>query len=290
MNPAKPKAKALWRRRAIKRYHGLYPWGSIQEKKMVEKTDKEVYFTPKQAAECFNLSLSTIKNYIYAGKLNTLITPGGHHRISKAELLSVLEAKVNVAPVSETSDMRFAQVSCNALLNVFKTLGEPGSLFIIHGKRVLKIAYDLSKALSLSAKESRYIEMAALVHDIGNIGIDKRIMLKTGLLTSQEYEVIKKHPEIGKELLNSMNQMQEIADMVSQHHERMDGKGYPEGLTGSVITKGARIISIAEAYDSMVSEYSYKAPVSKDMAIAELIKHKGAQFDADMVEIFVKTI
>ena len=257
---------------------------------MREKTDAEVYFTPKQAAECFNLSLSTIKNYIYAGKLKTLITPGGHHRISKAELLSVLEAKVTVASVTETSDIQLAQVSCGALLSVFKTLGKSGNSFIIHGRKVSKIASDLSKALSLSAKESKYIEMAALVHDIGNIGIDRRIILKAGLLTSQEYEFIKKHPGIGKELLNSMNQMQEMADIVSQHHERMDGKGYPEGLAGSSITKGARIISIAEAYDSMVSEYSYKTPVSKDMAIAELIQHKGTQFDADMVEVFVKII
>jgi putative nucleotidyltransferase with HDIG domain len=148
----------------------------------------------------------------------------------------------------------------------------------------------LSKALGLTDEDVLYARMAGLVHDIGHVAIDRRILLKPDGLTIQEYESIKSHPSKGWELLNSIKELRDIADIVSQHHERMDGTGYPEGLSETGITKIARIISIAEAYDSMVSDYSYKKPVSKDMAIAELTSWKGLQFDGDIVEVFIKII
>ncbi len=179
---------------------------------------------------------------------------------------------------------------CMTFVNIFKLLGLPGNSFISHSKRVSEISYRLSKASGLRDEDILCVKMAGLVHDIGHMAIDKHILLKSGVLTTQEYELVKLHPLKGEELLNSIKELKEIADIVSQHHERIDGLGYPRGLKEKSIKKAARIISIAEAYDSMVSEYSYKKPVSKDVAISELLGKRGSQFDGEIVELFIHSL
>lgn len=256
---------------------------------MVEKLEANIYFTPREAARHLNLSLSAIKNYIYANKLKTLKTPGGHHRISKDELLAAMGEKNNLSVKMEDSSV-YMETYCMALLNAFKLLGSIGNSFIIHSKRVSEISYNLSKALALTKEEVIYVKMAGLVHDIGHMAIDKSILVKIEPLTPYEYELVKIHPVKGEELLNSIKELREIANIVAQHHERIDGAGYPKGLTEKDIKKTACIISIAEAYDSMVSEYSYKKAISKDMAMAELMERRGTQFDGDIVEVFIKKV
>lgn len=248
----------------------------------------EVYFTPKQAAEYFNLSLSTIKNYIYAKKLKTLKTPGGHHRISKSELLKTLES--NAVHEGRDSEVASARIFSSIMLSIFKALGPAGSLLGLHSQKVSALSSGIAKAMAMKEEDIKRIEMAGLIHDVGQIGIERRILLKSGVLTSKEYESIKNHPRIGKEMLSSVKELKDIADIVSQHHERMDASGYPDGIRGRDIRTGARIISIAEAYDAMVSGHSYKTPVSKDMAIAELMQNRDTQFDGEIVDIFLRTI
>ena len=256
---------------------------------MKERLETDVYFTPREAAKHLNLSLSAIKNYIYANKLKTLKTPGGHHRISKIELLAAM-GEVGVFPVKMEDNSRGMEAYCMALMNVYKLLGELGDFFISHSLRVSEASYKLSKVLGLSRKDIMQAKMAGLVHDIGHMAIDRRILLKSGGLTAQEYELIKFHPARGEELLNSINELKEIADIVGQHHERIDGTGYPKGLKGKDIKKIARIISIAEAYDSMVSDNFYKKPVSREVAISEIVEEKGMQFDPELVDSFIKII
>lgn len=252
---------------------------------MKKKFEGDIYFTPKQAAEYFNLSLSTIKNYIYAGKLRTLKTPGGHHRISKAELLITLDRR------AASEDLLSSAVFLsNITMALFNAIGPAGRSLSLHVQNVSELCSQTAKKLGLDGPDIDRIKIAGLVHDIGHIGIDKRILLKSGPLSAQEYESIKKHPALGYQTLNSIKELNGVADLVIQHHERIDGSGYPKGLKGNGIHLGARIISIAEAYDSMVSEHSYKTPISKDMAIAELMRHKGTQFDKDIVEAFVQVI
>ena len=256
---------------------------------MKEKLETDVYFTPREAAKHLHLSLSAIKNYIYANKLKTLKTPGGHHRISKSNLLVAMGEEGKVFVRTEAAPISI-EPSCSALLNVFKLWGTSGNMFIMHSRRVADISYRLSKALRFTDEEANYIKMAGLVHDIGHMAIDRHILLRTGSLTSEEYELIKLHPTKGEELLSSIKELKDIGSIIVQHHESIDGTGYPEGLTGRAIRKEARILSIAEAYDSMVSEYSYKRPVSKEAAMSELMKQRGFQFDKQMVDIFLKII
>jgi len=248
----------------------------------------EIYFTPKQAAEHFNFSLSTIKNYIYAGKLRTLKTPGGHHRIRKSELLLTLGE--DALSRKRLTDRPQQVVLSDAILAVFKIFGPVGESLIIHAKNVAELSIRISKAMGMSEFHLKRIQAAALVHDIGHIGLDKNIFSKKDALTLEEYDSIRKHPLIGKEILNSIKDLEDISDIVIQHHERVDGKGYPGGLYGHEIQKESCVISIAEAYDSMTSPSSYRAQISKRQAIEELSEKKGSQFDKDIVELFVKNI
>lgn len=256
---------------------------------MKERLETDVYFTPREAAKHLNLSLSAIKNYIYANKLKTLKTPGGHHRISKIELLAAM-GEAGAFPVKTEDHSMDMEAYCMALMNVYKLLGELGDFFISHSLRVSEVSYKLSKLLGLSHKDILQVKMAGLVHDIGHMAIDRRILLKPGVFTAQEYELIKFHPARGEELLNSIKELREIADIVGQHHERIDGTGYPKGLKGKDIKKTAKIISIAEAYDSMVSDHFYKKAISREIAISKIMEEKGMQFDSELADIFIKII
>ena len=255
---------------------------------MKNNFNQEVYFTPKQAAEHVNLSLSTIKNYIYAGKLRTLRTPGGHHRIRRSELLSIL-GDISIDNIN-THDASLIDTLCISILGVFKTFGPAGESSIIHAQEVSRLSSEVARDMNMSDSDIKRIEIAGLLHDIGHIGIDKYIIFKQGNLNHQEYELIKKHPTLGAKMLSSIKELKDIAVIVAQHHEKVNGKGYPKGLDRRNIQKGARIISIAETYDSMVSSHSYKTPVSKEIAINEIIQKRGTQFDSDIVEHFVKIV
>jgi putative nucleotidyltransferase with HDIG domain/excisionase family DNA binding protein len=256
---------------------------------MKKKFETEIYLTPKQAAEHFNLSLSTIKNYIYAGKLKTLKTPGGHHRIHRNELLVTLGDK-DAATTEKIDIFSLKLTLCNAMLAVFRILGRAGSHLALHARNVSELSSELARKMSMNDSEVRLIEIAGLMHDIGHIGIERHVLLKSSPLTPDEYESVKNHTSIGEDVLRSIKELRDIADIVAQHHERMDGRGYPNGLDGEKIRKEARIISIAEAYDAMVSPRSYRKQISKDEAMRELLENKGSQFDTEIVEIFTKTI
>lgn len=256
---------------------------------MKRRFDGEIYFTPKQAAEYLNLSLSTIKNYIYASMLKTLKTPGGHHRIRKDELLRVMGETEHLKPKTEDS-VGLIELCCITLLNVFKVLGPAGNSLIIHSKNVSEISYNLSKAMQLTEEDAGRVKMAGLVHDIGHIGSEKDFFSRKTPISDRDYKLLRGHTERGKNVLASVEILKDIADIVSQHHERPDGNGYPDGLKGDKIDRLARILSIAEAYDSMVSPDYYKEPISKEEAIKELLQNKGLQFDSEIVELFVERI
>ena len=250
--------------------------------------NEDVYFTPKQAADYFNLSLSTIKNYIYAGKLKTLKTPGGHHRISKSELLATLGHRALLR--EDSAGPSSVMLLSNVMLAMFNSLGRLGQSLSLHAQNVSRLCSEAAKAMAMDEKNIAIVRMAGLIHDIGHIGVDKDILLKRQVLSTQEYESVKDHPRIGFQILNSIKDLEDIAVIVFQHHEWVDGTGYPKGLKGDAIQKSARIISIAEAYDSMVSEHSYKRPITKKAAMAELKNQKNKQFDGEFVELFTKII
>ncbi len=157
-----------------------------------------------------------------------------------------------------------------------------------HSKRVTKMAVSLAEAMKMPATDIETIQRAGLLHDIGKIGIPPEILDKPGKLTTEEYRLICKHPRIGKEILEPIAAFAEIAEIVDQHHERYDGKGYPARISGNDIHLGARIIAIADTFDACISERPYRSGMEFDQAIKIIRNGAGTQFDPQLVELFME--
>ena len=156
-----------------------------------------------------------------------------------------------------------------------------------HSMRVTLYSLALAKSLKLPEDLLEEIETTGLLHDIGKIAIPEKILLKPGKLTDEEYAVIKTHPELGEHLVNGIGKLKLISNWLKYHHERFDGKGYPEGLVGEQIPISSRIIAIADTYDAMTSSRSYRPALSHEEAISEVKRCSGTQFDPALAELFI---
>ena len=159
-----------------------------------------------------------------------------------------------------------------------------------HSTRVANYSRKLAERAGKSQKERDEIYYAALLHDVGKIGIPESIINKTGKLTDEEYDIIKQHPVIGQEILSKIGMSPFLRVGANYHHERYDGGGYPEGLKGEETPEIARIIAVADAYDAMTSKRSYRDPMSVEKAREEIIKGSGTQFDPVYAGIMVNLI
>lgn len=158
-----------------------------------------------------------------------------------------------------------------------------------HSYRVNEMCREMGLALGLSDQQISELKNVALLHDIGKFKLDQKILNKPGKLTAREWREIKRHPEIGYQMLCRLN-MKIIAENVLAHHERWDGNGYPRGLKGDQIPLFARINAIVDAYDAMMNDRSYRKALPKKEAIGELKKNAGTQFDPELVELFLEKI
>ena len=131
--------------------------------------------------------------------------------------------------------------------------------------------------------------MAGLLHDVGKIGVPETVLQKTGKLTAEEFEQMKKHPEIGARILHDIKQVKDIIPGVMHHHERYDGKGYPTGLAGENIPLMGRIICLADCFDAMTSNRTYRKALPLEVALGEIRRCSGTQFDPRLTEAFLRT-
>jgi len=157
-----------------------------------------------------------------------------------------------------------------------------------HTDEVVHYAVSLAKALKLPAGEIENLRLASLLHDIGTVSIPDEIMNKRGPLNDEERSIVQGHPEFGEMILQKASQLESIIPAILYHHEQYDGNGYPNGLKGKKIPLLARILSVVEAYQAMISERPYRERLSQEAALKELRENAGKQFDPDMVEIFVE--
>ncbi len=156
-----------------------------------------------------------------------------------------------------------------------------------HSYRVSRYALSIGRVLGLSGKRMELLEYAALLHDIGKIGVRGDIISKNGKLTDEEYEDMKSHPAVGAKIIERLKFLKDAAQIVKHHHERPDGRGYPEGLGGEEIPFEARILHVCDTLDAMTSTRSYRQALSVESAIEEFKKYRGSQFDTEVVDALV---
>lgn len=190
------------------------------------------------------------------------------------------EAKItNLIAKSDKTLVEFIQL-------VAKTLEAKDHYTAGHSLRVMDYAVKIAQKLNLSVYEIELLKHACLLHDIGKIGIPNGILNKKSPLNEKDRAHIINHPVLGKQILSMVSEFQNILDIVYLHHERMDGKGYPNGLTKDEIPLLARIITVADAYDAMLSERPYRKANTKEQTLEELKKCSGTQFDPKIVDVF----
>jgi len=159
-----------------------------------------------------------------------------------------------------------------------------------HSARVMEYSLQIAQKLGLSEEEIKSLKYAAILHDIGKIGVRGYILNNPNGLTIEEYEEVKKHPAIGENIIQPIELLQPIRPLIRHHHEWYNGKGYPDGLSGENIPLGARILTVADAYDAMKSDRPYRKALSEEKAIQELKHGSGRQFDPQIVEVFLEIL
>ena len=201
------------------------------------------------------------------------------------DILKKAEDHMYKKKLFESPSMRGKTIS-----TIISTLHEKNKREEQHSHRVSTLCESMGKALGLPEDEIKELKIVGLLHDIGKIAIEENVLNKQGKLTEEEWEEIKRHPEIGYRILSTVNDMSEMAEYVLAHHERWDGMGYPKGLKGEEISLQSRIIAIADSYDAMITERSYHNALSEEVAIEELKINAGLQFDPELIRVFIEKV
>lgn len=181
-------------------------------------------------------------------------------------------------------------VNMNIIKAFCKAIGVRDMYTMQHSENVAALIVGLTEYMQLSASEVTMAYLAGIVHDVGKIGISEEILNKPSRLTEVEYEIIKRHPSKGADILQELEEFTTLAQIVRHHHERYDGKGYPSGLQGESIPWISRMLTICDAYDAMISVRCYCSPHSVEEALAEIKKCAGLQFDPVLSNTFIDFI
>jgi putative nucleotidyltransferase with HDIG domain len=159
-----------------------------------------------------------------------------------------------------------------------------------HSSRVLLCCELMGITLGWDPKTMEHLRYAAILHDIGKIGIPEELLNKPSGLTAEEYDVVKMHPALGAKILQNIPHLEQVSEAILQHHEHFSGTGYPRGLSGQDISPLAKVLSISDAFDAMTSARPYRSALTIDQAYDELHKCAGSQFDPEIVKVFCEAI
>ncbi len=178
----------------------------------------------------------------------------------------------------------------NILSSVMATMYARSHETEAHAMRLAVLCRKVGQRLGLPQKSLDDLELLSMLHDIGKVGIEDRILNKNASLTSNEWAEMRKHPQIGYRITKATTEFASVSEHILSHHERWDGKGYPQGLKGTQIPLLSRILAVADAYDAMTQKRVYKKTITKEMAIEELKQNAGTQFDTDIVSLFIDIV
>ncbi|MEN6559629.1 MAG: HD domain-containing phosphohydrolase [Acidobacteriota bacterium] len=241
-----------------------------------------------------------------AEMLNEGLQAGADDYISKPFDSTELKARIRALLRIREMESELALVNRNLKMRTSDLVEQQRSLFLStvkslasaidakdeytrhHSTRVTDFSLKIAAKMGFSEKELSDLELAAVLHDVGKIAVPESILHKPGKLTNEEFKLIKDHPARGEAILSPVIELKEIARVVRAHHERYDGTGYPDRLKGREIPLGARIMAIADTYDSITSERPYRKAASHRYAVKEIINCSGTQFDPEVVENFLE--
>ncbi len=214
-------------------------------------------------------------------------TPEGDITSKDLSLLTILakQAALSIENVKLYESMKKDQISIIRALS--STVDAKDHHTLGHSQRVSEYSLRIAEALELPEREIEVVKYAALLHDIGKIAIPDDIIKKPSRLTPEEFEQVRKHPVIGARIIKEIDSLAPMVPIILHHHERFDGKGYPDGLKGENIPMGARIVHVADAYETMVTARTYRDMLPPELAVSELRKNAGTQFDPRVVEAFI---
>jgi putative two-component system response regulator len=160
----------------------------------------------------------------------------------------------------------------------------------MHCQRLAGLAHELGMRAGLEPLDLKGLVFGALLHDIGKIGVSDAVLTKAGPLTAQEWHEMRQHPVIGERICEPLTTAAQLAPIVRHHHERWDGTGYPDRLRGEAIPVGARIVGLVDAYDAIVHDRPYRPARSVQQALDEIRREAGAQFDPELVTLFLPVV
>ncbi|MBU4554498.1 MAG: response regulator [Eubacteriales bacterium] len=209
-------------------------------------------------------------------------------RKMKSRLDELLLANKALADQIDCSIRNIQQHFLETVNSLVAAIDSKDSYTKAHQKRVVRFALALAAESRLSDREMGLLEQAALLHDIGKIGVPEQILRKAATLTVEEFEIVKQHPIIGAKIITPVQALREAVPMVLHHHDRFDGTGYPDGLKGAAIPLGARIIAIADAVDAMLSNRPYASAMTVDQVRNQLRLFAGTQFDPWLIDLALK--
>lgn len=205
------------------------------------------------------------------------------------ELMMIVKTAIEYSQLKKENDKLIydlKELFSGTINAIIEALDAKDSFTLGRSRRVTFFALKMVKYFNLPPEEMGKLELAGLLHDIGMIGVSEDILNKTGALTEEEFENVKKHVNHGVKILEDIKQLKDVVEIIRFHHERFNGNGYPCGLKGDEIPLNARIIAIADAYDSMVSNRSYREGLSHEEAMSRIKEQSGKQFDPVVVQAF----
>ncbi|MBI5027001.1 MAG: HD domain-containing protein [Nitrospirae bacterium] len=264
--------------------------------------DKKKPFIRKDTAlekQFYEDKIEGIRSYIIVpliskGKAIGTFNLGSHIPNSyDATVLEILLPLSQQVTIAMENSMLFSELQ-NLFINTITTLTEAidakSGWTRGHSDRVMALSIAIGAKMGLNKSALDRLKLAALLHDIGKIGTDRELLYKSGALMGSEYDEFKKHPSKGEEILRHIKQLQDIMPDIRHHHERYDGKGYPDGLSRDAIPIGARILAAADAFDAMTTDRPYRSAKSLAEAKDELIKCSGTQFEPDVVKALIEVL
>ncbi len=216
--------------------------------------------------------------------LNTLLTSLGH---SQMELTHEIALNEELNRELEDLIQENDRVYFETIKSLNRAIEAKDPYTAGHCDRVTEYAVKIGQMMALSPEQMKNLTYGSILHDIGKLGIEESILTKPDRLTDEEFFKIKQHPEKGFEILKDIHFLKEANLIALQHHERYDGKGYPHGLAGENIHLLARIVAVTDAFDAMTSNRSYRAAMATEIAIEEIKKNRGSQFDPQIVDAFL---